>query len=311
VTFIRDNGPWLSLGDQAYWGGGTISNTPDPTDVISRVTISTTANSTAFGTLTAARGYVTAAANDTRTVWAGGTANFANGLATMDYQDPAAGNTVAVFGNLVTYQYSMSAAANGTHALWFDGLGGGDYDVEISAFASKGNAGKFADLSGALGNNHASAGNETHALCGGDQEDAVSDEIRVVLFAVSDAAQRLFGDLSVGRERLAAASTATRCFWAGGRNNSAANVNTIDQVVIATEATATDVGDLTRTHRGVDATSNATRAVVGGGYTGSAYVDTIDYFAVSGSTNDAVDFGDLTQVQGYTGAASNCHGGLQ
>ena len=307
MTFIRDNGPWLSLGDQAYWGGGYDTLTPDSTDVVSRVTISTTANSTAYGTLTEHRAFVSAAANDVRTIWAAGAQSGGTAKATLDYQDPVAGNTVAAFGDLSVAQEAASGVASPTIALWVSGNGGGANDIEVSAFASKGNAGMWSDLSGTAGHDHASAGNETHALTAGDT--IASSDISVVAFAVPDGSRRQFGSLSVGRTRLAAVSTATRCFWAGGTTGP--NVNTIDQVVIATEATATDVGDLTRTHRGVDASSNAVRAVVGGGYTGSAYVDTIDYFAVSGSTNDAVDFGDLTQVQGYTGAASNCHGGLQ
>jgi hypothetical protein len=300
-----------SLPDQCYFGSGLISWPPGQTAAIDRVTISTAAAATSYGSLTQARAYLSAAGNATRLIWAGGDAISVNS-STLDYQDPAIGSTVAAFGNLLQVDFYGSASANSTRALWQRGQLSGANDIQLTEIATKGNSGLFSDLSGPDSYIHASAGNSTHALTGGGLSATYSDDIIVNSYSVPESAQRQFGSLTVGRDSQAAVSTATRAFWAGGYNRGGAvAVNTIDSVVIATEASATDIGDLTRTETGIGGGCNSVRAVIGGGWAGAAYSDTIDYFAVSGAASDATDFGDLTTTRGAYGAQSTCHGGLQ
>ena len=118
-----------------------------------------------------------------------------------------------------------------------------------------------------------------------------------------------FGDLTIGRNSLAAASNGTNdrgVFGCGYADNYS---NVIDYITISTTGNATDFGDLTVKRSRITATSNAVndRAVFGGGHSmiaGHYYHDTIDYITIS-SLGNALDFGNLTLSRGYIGATSN------
>jgi hypothetical protein len=105
-----------------------------------------------------------------------------------------------------------------------------------------------------------------------------------------------FGNLTVGREGTAATSDASRGVWAGGWKfaATAASVDTMDYITIATPGNATDFGNLTvarsRLHAG---TSNGSRGVFFGGIpVGGTHSNTIDYITIA-TTGNATDFGDL------------------
>jgi hypothetical protein len=103
-----------------------------------------------------------------------------------------------------------------------------------------------------------------------------------------------FGDLTVEREQVAAASSLTRGLFAGGRNNSSVLQNTIDYVTILSTGSAVDFGDLTVTRRASAGSSNATLALFAAGETATGdRVNTIDFVTIA-STGNATDFGDLT-----------------
>ena len=115
-----------------------------------------------------------------------------------------------------------------------------------------------------------------------------------VIGATAAAASNLFGPRGV---------------FGGGLNSSAARVNTIDYITIATTGNATDFGDLTQALSLLAATSNGSRGVFGGGSISGAVTDgvgvnTIDYITIA-TTGNATDFGDLTEVRRGPTATSN------
>jgi hypothetical protein len=116
-----------------------------------------------------------------------------------------------------------------------------------------------------------------------------------------------FGDLTLARRFLAAASNGDegRGLFAGGATGSAQV--TTDYVAIATPGNATNFGNLSQARESFSGTSNGSsnRAVFGGGspYSATRY-NTIDYFTVS-TTGNASDFGDLLIERKDAAACSN------
>ena len=104
-----------------------------------------------------------------------------------------------------------------------------------------------------------------------------------------------FGDLSLARNRTAAASNTTRGLFIGGFKYWAAD-DTMDYITIDTTGNASDFGDLTVTRESLDSSTNGTRSIFAGGWNGSAGAsgrdDTIDYVAIA-TTGNATDFGNL------------------
>lgn len=118
-----------------------------------------------------------------------------------------------------------------------------------------------------------------------------------------------FGDLTVSRGQIGAASNATRAVWAGGYEyGNSARSDVMDYVAFATTGNATDFGNLTA------ATSACFHSAVGDGTygyrtggiiqsgSGSSPVNNIDKWTQDTAAN-ASDHGDLSQARGYAGAA--------
>jgi len=118
-----------------------------------------------------------------------------------------------------------------------------------------------------------------------------------------------FGDLSVGREQLAAVSSQTRGVFGGGNQNPG-TLNTIDYITIAATGNAVDFGDLTVVGFSLSACSSATRGVFGPRCQSApaTFVNTIDYITIA-SIGNAVDFGDSTDAsRASDGCASPTRG---
>jgi len=96
-----------------------------------------------------------------------------------------------------------------------------------------------------------------------------------------------FGDLTLARDKLAAASSATRGLFGGGDPGT----NVINFVTIASTGDAVDFGDLTAADQNLGGAANNTRGLFFGG---SPNDDTIQYVTIA-SLGNAQDFGDLTR----------------
>jgi len=98
-----------------------------------------------------------------------------------------------------------------------------------------------------------------------------------------------FGDLTLARESLAAAASATRGLFGGGDPGT----NVINFVTIASTGDAVDFGDLTAAVQDGGGAANNTRGLFLGG-SPSPHYNVIEYVTIA-SLGNAQDFGDLTR----------------
>tara|TARA_Y100000816_G_C25999640_1_gene522274 strand:- start:13 stop:1005 length:993 start_codon:yes stop_codon:yes gene_type:complete len=105
-----------------------------------------------------------------------------------------------------------------------------------------------------------------------------------------------FGDLTVGRQLTAAASSSTRGLFAGGLSPSVSDV--IDYVTIQSQGDGIDFGNLTAAGRTSAGASSSTRGIIAN----INQTNVINYVEIS-TLGDALDFGDLTNSSGSQGTA--------
>ena len=118
-----------------------------------------------------------------------------------------------------------------------------------------------------------------------------------------------FGDLTVGRNYVCAASSGTRVLIMGGMTGNTAETdanNVVDYITTATTGNATDFGNLDNYTYGGAGCGNTTRSfyVKGYQYINSGVVDTIQYFTPS-TPGNATDFGDVGSGAGRYTAGCN------
>ena len=109
-----------------------------------------------------------------------------------------------------------------------------------------------------------------------------------------------FGDLTVGRSEMGSSASSTRGVNGGGytESPSAAKLNTIDYITIATTANATDFGDLLSTNQtGPGACGSNTRGIIawGGRNNSNTLINNIEYITIA-TTGNGTDFGDATSA---------------
>jgi hypothetical protein len=222
-------------------------------NVIDYVTIASLGNATTFGTLTAnGRIGLGGASNETRGLsFAGYNASTGPGfMNVIDYVTIATTGNATDFGDTTVVNAYLAACASTTRATYAGGYDGSNAYVSIGyvTIATTGNAISFGNLSVArffLTSCSSStrglfAGGRTSAGSGFTSNSNIIDYITIA--STGNAID--FGDLTVARGQLAAASSSTTAIFAGGENTSGVRLNTIDYVTIASIGNATDFGDL-------------------------------------------------------------------
>ena len=136
-------------------------------------------------------------------------------------------------------------------------------------------------------------GNRGRALvhCGGGEKSTVE-----FLTIASRGNGQHFGDLTVGRQLTAAASSSTRGLFAGGLSPSVSDV--IDYVTIQSQGNGIAFGNLTASGRTSAGASSSTRGIIAN----INQTNVINYVEIS-TLGDALDFGDLTNSSGSQGTA--------
>ena len=259
----------LYYGDRGLRFGGYDTGV-DYSNVIDYWNITSAGNATDFGDLTLKRNYVASCSNASRAVSMGG-ASTQNGDGT-------------------------AYTAYGTDI------------IDYVTIATTGNATDFGDLL-ARRNRAACESNGVRALHAGGNTYTGTTQINTntIEYATIDTTGNTvdFGDLTVTRERLSAASNGSRIVFNGG-TNSGTSYNTMDYITGDTAGNATDFGDLLTvlTNHGATGTGTGDRAIVFGGNPSSGYHNVIQYFAVS-TTGNSADFGDLTGNHAYASACCN------
>jgi|TARA_R100000027_G_scaffold56301_2_gene45550 hypothetical protein len=119
-----------------------------------------------------------------------------------------------------------------------------------------------------------------------------------------------FGDLTIGRNNLAAASSGTKVLIMGGQTGSTTindTNNAVDYITVATPGNAIDFGELDTLTYGGNGCGNTSRAFHMMGYQYGVTpptVDTIQYFTPD-TPGNSIDFGDVSGGRGRYGAACN------
>ena len=303
-------------GDRAIvFGGGETA--PGAGTNIDYYDITSTGNSSNFGTLTQGRLYPKALSNGTRGVCAGGKRYPSPGAASnvMDYVTTSSTGNATDFGNLSpASNQPAGGACNGERGIF---AGGNDtawpptvYDnIQYITVASTGNTTDFGDLS--QGRYDAAAVEDgIYGVFGGGNNSGTGFTNRidsVNIFTTSNATD--FGNLWAGIARGCGVSNLTRGVFVGGYSPSTpAARTTMAYITIQTAGNSTDFGDINQGDTTqVAGSSNLTRGCFAGGDDGQTK-DDIGYITIA-TTGDSTDFGNLAvsrnAICGTSGAASS------
>ena len=175
--------------------------------------------------------------------------------------------------------------------------------IDFLSIQSMGNAQEFGDLTQARWI-PASISSSTRLVTCGGATPTYQNTIDYVTIASTGNATTFTGILSGARTYFDAHSNETRGLTGGGRTPSSPNnTDTIDLLIIASKATATDFGNLTAAKNNVVSSGSPTRGLFMGGETPSR-IDNVDFVTLA-TTGNAADFGDMTSATSYGGAVSS------
>ena len=240
---------------RGVFGPGYLPSSPNTTNVLDYVTISSTGNATDFGDATFAGYTQGAAGSSTRGIWVGGGDPSSN-FNVIQYITIATTGNALDFGDLTELASATSAVSNGTKLVRGAGWGASPAPIRSTTdyvmIASTGNAADYGDLTVARAA-LASGSNAIRGLFGGGYAPTQYDVIDYINIATSGNAVD-FGKLSTVRWRVQAVTSPTRCVFGGGQNPT--TVNTMEYVQIMTQGHAVDYGDLTRSSEYASGLSN-------------------------------------------------------
>jgi len=234
----RFNGSCSSSTRGLYFGGTNPGSTPGLQNDIDYITISSTGNTTVFGTLSDSKRLVGGVSNSTRGVFAGGrTPTYIN---VIEYVTIAATGNAVDFGDLTAAKEDVGGCGSSTRGLFLGGSGPTSTNViEFITIGTLGNAQDFGDLNAAGGARSSCCSNSIRGIRAG--ADPRTNNIEYITIAtLGNTAD--FGDLPAARNQSGAAASSTRAVFFGGYI-APAYVNTIEYVTISTQGNAVDFGD--------------------------------------------------------------------
>ena len=289
--------PFAPIG---VFAGGYVTGGID-TNVIQKIQIDTTGNSTDYGDLSSAARMAGSGASTTRALYYLGEVSSSESN-TIEYQTIATGGNTTDFGDTTRARRlgGEMGLSNNTRSVLgggFDGTSAVDI-IDYVTIASTGNSTDFGNLLSAI-YRMGSCASPTRGLWAGAVGD--SNVIQYITIASTGNATD-FGDLTRSINGAAGLASDTRGVWGGGDNS-----NVMDYITIASTGNATDFGDLLATQRDNTSCCSNIRGIFGGG---STHGD-MNYITIA-STGNATDFGDMVYgFQRYTTGTSSDHGGLQ
>ena len=243
---------------RGLWAGGY---NPSTDNSITYITIASEGDSIDFGDLNVARRATAAASSSTRGVWFGGYSPAGGGSSnrtnTIQYVEIATLGNAKDFGDLTSTNVSAAAAASPTRCI-FSGGYTSPYQYEVITTASTGNATRFGDMLVPMAR-HAGCSNSTRGVFGAGRHvnpyGVITAELEYITIA-SEGNGTFFGDITVKRNMLAAASNQTRGLFAGGYD-SPVNYNIIDFITFSSVGNAIDFGDCIEEKRGTSGLSDS------------------------------------------------------
>jgi hypothetical protein len=302
-------------GDIGLFAGGN-----DYLSDIQYFDIASLGNTTTFGELTIGRELLGAAASSTRAIFAGGNSPTLTNHSTIDYVTIASAGNAEFFGFLSQTRRELSGCSNDTHALFGGGyVPGWSTRIDKVTIASLGNASNYGSLSD-VRVSYGACASPTRGYFGGGYENtptpsSVRNTIDSESFTTAGVTAADFGDLTVSRAGLAAASNPVRGLFAGGTSAPNFDRNSgryeIDYITFESTGASTDFGDLTQNRTYLAGTSSPTRAVFAGGQrpSPSNVTTQMDYVSFESKSN-AATFGSLSNSYRDHAGTSEVHGGL-
>jgi len=236
---------------RGIWGGGAVSPTsPNKTDRIDYVTISSTGNAQDFGNLDASRYGLGSCSNQTRGMFAGGYQAPGSQISNLDYITIASTGNAADFGDLTVARYYMSALASSVRGVFLSGRTGTSpytyYDtIDYVTIPSQGNAVDFGNLLAAVSSGQA-ASNSTRGIYAGNENTPVNTIQFITISTTGDAQD--FGDLAFTQQQGSATASSTRGIISGGYSPATSSyVDIIQSLTMASTGDAFDFGNLSAT----------------------------------------------------------------
>jgi len=292
-------------------------------NLIQKIEIATTGNTTDFGDMVSDRYGAGGCASSVRGFYVGGRkeANPAPDylLKTQSIIFSSEGGA-SYWGDLRDAGTGVRAVSNNTRGLVMGGHpsnspnSGTVNTIDHFTLTSQGLASSFGDLS-EVKYSGGVASSPTRGIYAGGQSNPYFNSpsyvktktIDYITFATTGDSVH-FGDLaSIGRAQ-SGLSSPTRGVFAGGYNPSV--MNTIEYITIATEGDAVDFGDLSMTTSYGTSVSNSLRGVFGDGVNSPAHTNAMNYITIA-TTGNALDFGDMiTKVFSSSQNVADSHGGL-
>lgn len=298
-SYWLKQGLWPIAGNvapRAYVMGGYDGTTYS---TISYVVVTTTGNTTSFGTLAQDQYNGGALSSITRGVVLGG----AGAGSSMQYITLGTSGTATFFGNLPTTSAYYAGASNGV-----TGVIAANTIVYIT-IATTGNTSAFGSLTQSREASSAVNSQTRSIFLGGEAGATKVNTIDYVTTATTGNATD-FGDLSqVTAFQQGGCSSSTRGVVHLGTNS--VITSALGYITMATTGNSTSFGNLTNSTVWTSQASSTTRGLTFAGSlnNGGSNVNVIDYITIA-TTGNATDFGDMSAQLERTVALSNCHGGL-
>ena len=249
----------VSSHSRGVFGGGFGNSPITFSNVIDYVTISTTGNSTSFGSLTLPRFNHSSLSNSTRGLFAGGLYNPGGGYTNqniIDYITIASLGSANDFGDLSVPSNGGGAVSSPTRGVFALGRAPADTNIlDYVTIASTGNTQDFGDLT-VVTYSAGCCSSSTRGLFAGNNNPTGGNNIDYITIATTGNAVK-FGDLTGSGNSFGGTSNSIRGIFAGGYNPAPTIVNTIDYVAIASSGNASDFGDLTQARRTLGACSDS------------------------------------------------------
>ena len=249
----------VSSHSRGVFGGGFGNSPITVSNVIDYVTISTTGNSTSFGSLTLPRFNHSSLSNSTRGLFAGGLYTPGGGYTDqniIDYITIASLGSANDFGDLSVPSNGGGAVSSPTRGVFALGRAPADTNIlDYVTIASTGNTQDFGDLT-VVTYSAGCCSSSTRGLFAGNNNPTGGNNIDYITIATTGNAVK-FGDLTRSGNSFGGTSNSIRGIFAGGYSPAPSIVNTIDYVAIASSGNASDFGDLTQARRTLGACSDS------------------------------------------------------
>ena len=297
-------------GARGIFAGGEVPSSPNRTDRIDYVNISSTGDATDFGNLIQAKRFAVGSASRTRGLFQSG--QTASVLNESDFITIASTGDAQDFGNLVISAHRRFAGSNQTRTIVAGAIGPADTTaIDFATIASTGNYVDFGNLSeGRFG--AAPLFNSTRGIfvsgCTNSAGTTFTNTIDFVTIATTGNAQDFADSPVILRESVGFANPVRGIYGTGFlTNNSTFNTN-LRYITLSSSGQSTTFGDCSQTVEAYAGLASPTRGLYAGGSTPTV-TNAINYVNIA-TEGDTVDFGDLTESRVGPGGLSNAHGGL-